>query len=121
MENRVDLTSGNILNKLIKLAIPIMGTSFIQMAYNLVDMLWVGKAGSDAVAAVGTAGFFPWLSIAFIMLSRVGGEVKVAQSVGENNIKNTKLYIKSSLENNIVLSTLFSLVVIIATNLFGSK
>ena len=113
MENRVDLTSGNIGSNLIKLAIPIMGTSFIQMAYNLVDMLWVGKAGSDAVAAVGTAGFFPWLSMAFIMLSRVGGEVKVAQSVGENNIENTKLYIKSALENNIILSIIFSMVIII--------
>ena len=113
MENRLDLTNGSIGNKLIKLSLPIMGTSFIQMAYNLVDMLWVGKAGSDAVAAVGTAGFFPWLSMAFIMLSRVGGEVKVAQSVGENNIKNTKLYIKSALENNIILSILFSIVVII--------
>ena len=110
MENRLDLTNGSIGNKLIKLSLPIMGTSFIQMAYNLVDMLWVGKAGSDAVAAVGTAGFFPWLSMAFIMLSRVGGEVKVAQSVGENNINNTKLYIKSALENNIILSILFSMV-----------
>ena len=113
MENRLDLTNGSIGDKLIKLSLPIMGTSFIQMAYNLVDMLWVGKAGSDAVAAVGTAGFFPWLSMAFIMLSRVGGEVKVAQSVGENNINNTKLYIKSALENNIILSILFSMVVII--------
>ena len=118
MENRLDLTNGSIGNKLIKLSLPIMGTSFIQMAYNLVDMLWVGKAGSDAVAAVGTAGFFPWLSMAFIMLSRVGGEVKVAQSVGENNINNTKLYIKSALENNIILSILFSMVVIIFNKSF---
>lgn len=118
MENRLDLTNGSIGNRLIKLSLPIMGTSFIQMAYNLVDMLWVGKAGSDAVAAVGTAGFFPWLSMAFIMLSRVGGEVKVAQSVGENNINNTKLYIKSALENNIILSILFSMVVIIFNKSF---
>lgn len=118
MENRLDLTNGSIGDKLIKLSLPIMGTSFIQMAYNLVDMLWVGKAGSDAVAAVGTAGFFPWLSMAFIMLSRVGGEVKVAQSVGENNINNTKLYIKSALENNIILSILFSMVVIIFNKSF---
>ena len=71
MKDRIDLTSGSIVDKLIKLAIPIMGTSFIQMAYNLTDMMWVGKIGSSAVAAVGTAGFYPWLASALIMISRV--------------------------------------------------
>ncbi len=33
------LTEGNIASALVKLAIPIMGTSFVQMAYNLTDML----------------------------------------------------------------------------------
>ncbi len=58
MEKRIDLTEGSISGKLVKLALPIMATSFIQMAYNLTDMLWVGTIGSTAVAAVGTAGFF---------------------------------------------------------------
>ncbi|MCG4735006.1 MATE family efflux transporter, partial [Casaltella massiliensis] len=73
MKERIDLTEGKITEKLIKLALPIMGTSFIQMAYNMIDMIWVGKAGSSAVAAVGTAGFFPWLGMALIAISRVGG------------------------------------------------
>lgn len=57
MDKRIDLTEGNITEKLVKLALPIMGTSFIQMAYNMIDMIWVGKEGSNAVAAVGTASF----------------------------------------------------------------
>lgn len=113
MKERIDLTSGSISDKLVKLALPIMGTSFIQMAYNLTDMMWVGKAGSNAVAAVGTAGFYPWLAMAFIMISRVGGEVKVAQSIGENNNNKTKYYIKSALEINIVLSIIYSIVIIL--------
>ena len=60
MKKRVDLVSGNIIGTLITLSLPILGTSFIQMAYNLVDMIWIGKAGSAAVAAIGTAGFFSW-------------------------------------------------------------
>lgn len=39
MKNQVILTSGSIPKNLMKLALPIMGTSFIQMAYNLVDMI----------------------------------------------------------------------------------
>ena len=65
MKKSVNLVSGNIMNTLIKLSLPILGTSFIQMAYNLVDMIWVGRIGSNAVAAVGTAGFFTWFSVYF--------------------------------------------------------
>ncbi|CUN35931.1 Uncharacterised protein [Turicibacter sanguinis] len=41
MEKRIDLTKGPIVRTLVKLALPIMGTSFIQMAYNLTDMIWM--------------------------------------------------------------------------------
>ncbi|MGN0143889.1 MAG: MATE family efflux transporter [Clostridium sp.] len=113
MSKRIDLTEGNISEKLIKLSLPIMGTSFIQMAYNMIDMIWVGKDGSNAVAAVGTAGFYPWLAMAFIMISKVGGEVKVAQSIGMHNTIETKKYIQSSFELNIILAFLYSSVMLI--------
>lgn len=116
MKDRIDLTKGNITKKLIKLALPIMGTSFIQMAYNLTDMMWVGKAGSSAVAAVGTAGFFPWLAMAFINISKIGGEVKVAQSIGERDVKSTKSFIKAAIEINIILSVLYTIFLITFNN-----
>lgn len=102
------LTEGNIASALVKLAIPIMGTSFVQMAYNLTDMLWIGKLGSGAVAAVGTAGFFIWLSVAFILLSRIGAEVFVAQSVGRKDLNTAKMYVYSSLQLNVILAILYS-------------
>ena len=43
MGKQIDLTSGNIVEKLLRLSLPIMGTAFIQIAYSLVDMIWVGK------------------------------------------------------------------------------
>lgn len=113
MEGRIDLTEGRITEKLIKLSLPIMGTSFIQMAYNMIDMIWVGKAGSNAVAAVGTAGFFPWLAMAFILISKVGAEVKVSQSIGRGDKKHTKAYIKSSIEINIILAILYTIALIV--------
>ena len=113
MKERIDLTEGKITEKLIKLALPIMGTSFIQMAYNMIDMIWVGKAGSSAVAAVGTAGFFPWLGMALIAISRVGGEVQVAQSMGKNDIESTKSYIKAAIEVNIILAILYTLILLV--------
>ena len=75
-------------------------------------MMWVGN-GSNSVAAVGTAGFYPWLAMAFVMFSKIGGEVKVAQSMGEKNIKEVKSYIKSSIELNVFLSLTYSLILIL--------
>jgi len=116
LQGRIDLTEGRITEKLIKLALPIMGTSFIQMAYNMIDMIWVGKVGTSAVAAVGTAGFFPWLGMALIAISRVGGEVQVAQSMGKNDVESTKSYIKAAIEVNIILAILYTVILLVFKN-----
>lgn len=112
MSKTINLTEGHITEKLIKLALPIMGTSFIQMAYNLIDMIWVGKEGSNAVAAVGTAGFYPWLAMAFIILSKGGCEIKVSQNIGKGDLKEAKNYIKAGMQLNVVLSVLYTIVMV---------
>ena len=53
MQGTKNLTEGVISRQLFNLAMPIMGTSFIQMAYSITDMAWVGRLGSEAVAAIG--------------------------------------------------------------------
>lgn len=102
-----NLTEGKILKKLIILALPIMGTSFIQMAYNLADMLWVGTLGSRAVTAVGTAGFFIWFAFAFITIPQIGAAVGIAQSVGKKNAGETKSYIRHTVQLNVILALLY--------------
>ena len=111
-----NLTEGSISKTLFKLALPIMGTSFAEMAYGLIDMVWVGKVGTGAVAAVGTAGFYTWLANAFILIPRVGAEVGVAQSTGQNDMKEVKRYIKHSIQMSVGLSLLYGLVMIIFRN-----
>ncbi|NLX69641.1 MAG: MATE family efflux transporter [Clostridiales bacterium] len=108
-----DITEGNIVKALFRLALPIMGTSFVQMAYNMTDMFWVGRIGSRAVAAVGTAGFFTWLGAAFILISRIGAEVGVAQSVGKRDIAEAKVYIKHSIQLIVTLALIYASVLII--------
>jgi putative MATE family efflux protein len=82
-----NLTEGGILKKLIFISAPIMGTQFLQMAYNLTDMFWLGRIGSDAVAASGAAGMYMWLSLGFMLLGRMGAEIGVAQSIGRGDKK----------------------------------
>ena len=106
---RINLTEGNISKVLLRLALPIMGTSFIQMAYNLTDMFWVGRLGSLAVASVGTAGFFTWFSMALIFISKIGAEVGVAQAFGKDDITSAKSVAKASIQVNLVLATIYGL------------
>ncbi|MGH4119774.1 MATE family efflux transporter [Clostridium sp.] len=110
---KIDLTEGNILKKLIILSIPIMGTSLIQTAYSLTDMIWVGALGSRAVTAVGTAGFFTWFAFAFITIPQIGAAVGVSQSVGRKDIEETQSYIRHSLQMNIVFAVLYGATMII--------
>lgn len=111
MKNR--LTEGKILPALIKLAIPIMGTSFVQMAYNMTDMIYIGRLGSSAVAGVGTAGFFTWLAMAFILISRIGAEIGISQSIGKNDTKLAKKYANNTLILNIILGVIYGAFLIV--------
>ncbi|WP_432666200.1 MATE family efflux transporter [Wukongibacter baidiensis] len=113
MRQENSLTQGNIFKELVKLAIPIMGTSFLQMAYNMVDMIWIGRVGSKAVAAVGTAGFFLWLAMAFIRISQIGAEVGVAQSIGKEDIKEARNYAQSAIQLNFVIAISYGLFLIL--------
>ena len=108
-----DLTQGNILKGLTKLAFPIMGTSFLQMAYNIVDMIWIGKLGSSAVAAVGTAGFLMWFSFSLIVLSQVGAEVNISQSLGAKNPKRANEFATTALVATLIIGIIYGIFLII--------
>lgn len=113
MKKRVDLVSGNIMKTLLALSLPILGTSFIQMAYSLVDMIWIGKAGSAAVAAVGTAGFFAWFGNSLVMISKTGAEVGVSQAIGKNDNKERNSYVYSSILLCVIMSIVYGIILIV--------
>ncbi len=64
MKERLNLTAGEIAPTLIKLARPIMATSFVQMLYNLTDQMWLGRYNTDALAGAGISGYIMWVGMA---------------------------------------------------------
>jgi len=107
MKNKNDLTQGSILYKLTFLSLPIMGMSLIQMAYNMIDMIWIGRLGNSAVAAVGTAGFFLKFGFAITALIFIGTGIRTSQSVGEKDYEKANSYAETSIINTIGLITIF--------------
>ena len=104
MKGTKNLTQGPILRQLFTLAMPIMATSFIQMAYSLTDMAWVGRLGSEAIAAVGSVGILTWMSTAIALLNKVGAEVNVGQAIGAQDEQAARNFAS----NNITLALLIS-------------
>jgi len=106
MKGIKNLTEGPILRQLFALAMPIMATSFIQMAYSLTDMAWVGRLGSEAIAAVGSVGLLTWMTTSLALLNKVGAEVSVGQSIGMRD----ETAARSFATHNLTLSLIISLV-----------
>ena len=120
MKTRINLLEGNILPALSALALPIMATSLIQMAYNLIDMIWIGKIGASAVASVGAAGMFMWLSNGLATLAKMGGQIKVGHALGAQKKEDAASYAQSSIQMGIVFAIGFGILsVVFADEMIG--
>jgi len=106
MKNR-DLTQGGIIGNLLRLALPLAGGSFLNMAYNLTDIFWLGRVGNDAIASAGTAGLFIWLSVGFMLVGRVGAEIGVSQARGRGDLAEAYRYSKTALYISAALGLLY--------------
>lgn len=120
MKTRINLLEGKILPALSALALPIMATSLIQMAYNLIDMIWIGKIGASAVASVGAAGMFMWLSNGLATLAKMGGQIKVGHALGAQKKEDATSYAQSSIQMGIVFAIGFGILsVVLADEMIG--
>lgn len=120
MQKNVDLLNGPVLSSLSRLALPIMATSLIQMAYNLTDMIWIGRIGSNAVAAVGAAGMYMWLSNGLASLAKMGGQVNAGYSLGSGRREEAAKYVSNAFQLTLLLGLLYgSICVVFATPLIG--
>jgi putative MATE family efflux protein len=110
-----DLTQGGILNKLLLVAFPIMGTQLMQMTYNLTDMFWLGRMENSvtAVAASGLAGMFMWLGMALLMIGRMGSEIGTSQNLGRGDVDTARGYAQDSARIGLVLGAAYGLVLVI--------
>ena len=89
-----------------------MGTQMVTMAFNLTDMFWLGRVGSDAVAAAGAGGMYMWLSFGFILIGRMGAEIGVAQSLGGKDKKTALAFSQNAMFIAFVLGSLFALALV---------
>lgn len=113
-----DFTKGSISRQLIKLSLPLMATSFIQMAYSLIDLAWVGRLGSESVAAVGAMGMLVWMIHAVALFSKISAEVSIGQSIGVKRLDKAAIYASHTTTIAIILGAIFFTLFLSAPYLF---
>mgnify|MGYP000591171162 FL=1 len=109
MTKTIDLLHGRIMHSLCVLALPIVMTYFIQMAYNFIDMIWISRLGSGAVAGVGVAGMFTWFSNGLVTMAKMGGQVKIGHCLGARDDAEARRYLGAALQLGILFALVFSI------------
>jgi putative MATE family efflux protein len=80
-----DLTTGPVTRHLLKTTSFMLVTMVFQTLYFLIDLYWVGRLGTDAVAAVGIAGNLTFIVLALTQMLGVGTTTVVSHAVGRKD------------------------------------
>ena len=80
-----DLTSGPLTRHLLKTTSFMLVTMVFQTLYFLIDLYWVGRLGTSAVAAVGISGNVTFIVLALTQMLGVGTTSVVSHAVGRKD------------------------------------
>lgn len=117
MKYELDMTSGNLLKKIIIYTIPLMLTGILQLLYNACDVIVVGQfAGDEALAAVGSTGALINLIVNLFVGLSLGGSVSFARSVGMRDYERANKTVHTA-----VLISLIAGIVLTFVGIFGAK
>lgn len=100
-ERRNMILSGNLFRAIITLAIPIVINSFIQTMYNLTDTYWLGKIGTDPMAAITLVSPVQNIIINFGQGITTAGAILISQYLGAKKDDEAR-----SMANHICISSL---------------
>lgn len=110
-QNTNELTTGNVLKCLLKLAGPMFASAMLQNLQSLIDLFWVGRLGSDSVAALAMSGTILMLLFPIVMGAATGTVAMVSRFVGAGQLDKASDTAGQSL--------LFALLIGIGTGLLG--
>ena len=105
-----DLTTGPITRHLLKTTSFMLVTMLFQTLYFLIDLYWVGRLGTQAVAAVGIAGNLTFIVLALTQMLGVGTTAVVSHAVGAKDHPRAQLMFNQSQVLAMVTGVLFLIV-----------
>lgn len=115
-----DLTSGSVTRHLLKTTSFMLVTMVFQTLYFLIDLYWVGRLGTDSVAAVGIAGNLTFVVLAATQMLGVGTTTLVSHAVGRKDHDGACMMFNQSQVLSVVVGVVF-LIIAMATRLSYSR
>jgi len=116
-ESRLNIFLSNPSRALWSLALPIMAGMGIQTFYNIVDMIFIGRLGGEAIAGIAFNMPLFFLALGLTMGLGTGVTSSIARFIG----KNDKSGADNCAEHAIAIALLISLLLSIVIIIFGKK
>ncbi len=83
---------GNLIRAILSLAIPVVINSFLQTMYNLTDTYWLGKIGTEQLAAINLVTPMQNIITNFGSGITVAGAVLIAQYIGAGEKRGCQIH-----------------------------
>jgi putative MATE family efflux protein len=109
-----DLTTGSLTRHLLRTTGFMLVSMIFQTLYVLIDLYWVGRLGTDAVAAVGISGNLMFVVLAASQMLGVGTTTLISHAAGRKDRDQAILVFNQAQVLSVVAGVLF-LVVAMAT------
>ena len=115
MRTEIDFIGGNTKRCLMAMALPMIAAMFLNMAYNLVDSLWIGNLlGESAYAALTNSTPIILILTSVAMGATNGISILLSQAIGAKNQKRAESLIATSF----IAAIIFSLMITLALEIF---
>lgn len=107
MKRKIDFINGNTKKCLMAMVLPMIAAMFLNMAYNLVDSLWIGNLlGETAYAALTNSTPLILLLTSVAMGATNGISILLSQAIGSKDNKK----VESLIATSFVVAIIFSLI-----------
>jgi putative MATE family efflux protein len=112
----VDMLEGNLWSNILLFAVPLMISGILQLLFNAIDMIVVGKfSGSTSMAAVSSTGsLISLITNLFIGLS-VGSSVCVARRIGKREYES----VYKAVQTSVMIAMIFGVVLMFIGIIFS--
>ena len=102
-----DLTTGPLTRHLLKTTSFMLVTMVFQTLYFLVDLYWVGRLGTDAIAAVSIAGNVSFIVLGLTQMLGVGTTTVISHAVGRKEHEKALMMFNQSQVLAMIIGVLF--------------
>ena len=110
-----DWTTGSVPRNLLALSWPMMVTEGLYMIGISIDMVWVGRLGSAAMAGIGVAGIYAGVQLMLMAGLSIGTRALVARYIGARDIAGAN----HAAQQGFVISLIYTVVMVVLGVVFA--